>query len=1040
MTAHTVLSRKLLALVAVLFIIANLDTLRAQTAAESAAAQAMDLMNAGRTQEAAAAYEKILKDYPTSTVVSEAQFRLGYLSYLLGDYDKGIEQLKKILGPPAPAEIQELGSALLPQALAAKAGKLPDGDPKRKAGFEDAIKQFDAFIKKYPNSSEVEGAQYGRALCSYQIGNHADAVAALRANLAKFPSSESILDSQYLLALTLATQANLSMQGGNAAQATPAYDEAEKLLRNIIQKHTDIALANDAQFQLGEVLGNRAGFAEKSAQPGLYAQAIAAYRAVEPKEMTAKAQDDRLANLLQRLRAAGVAHNTAEVKRLQALQEREQTKAAQLKAKPDQTVTARIKIAEVFFRQDRNDEARVLLSHMQQFAEDDSQKKEILYFKTLTYVAQNLVDKAVASYDEFQGSYKKDPIAENLPLVIGAMFLSPDPKVNDPKKAIGYFKQALEIYPNNRFANEALTQQASALVQLKRYDEALGTFKNFLAKKPKRELAAAAELGVATIYTQTGKLDEALAAYKTVRDKYAGLPQAEQAAFWVGQTAMQKNDAKTAVAELTAFIAKFPQSQLMPSAMFVLAQAQAAAGNKDAAVAAYKDLAQKFPQSEAAPFSYFQRATIYAGEQKSDEMAAAMREFIEKYPESDKVYFAYDTIGQNCLNTNKLPEAIAAYEEMAQKHAQNPMAPEALLKAGSLWRNYADAQGRYLALNEQQRAEWNKGMSGSTAAFEKLLDQYPDSTQVALALQGLLANQRSLVQSKLKTDAEVETYFNDLAKKFDSKPATKNKTLFTLASFLYEKDKARALTQMTTAYDVKSVYAPADLDLYGTALLEQKKTDEARKVYDKLAADYPNPPGVEPDKVPNQQIQEAQAISLYGIGKCYQSQGNVAEAGKYFDRLKKYYPWSPKMLEASYGIAQSLFEQKKYDEALPLIVQIIRARTTTPELSASALLLGGRVLEEKSNIGSDADRKTSLDGAIDYYIKCAINYENVQAVAAEGLWRGAQLIEKQITTLQEPKKSAQSAKMVKFYKDLAEKYPASPFAEKAKVRLQQLGK
>ena len=98
------------------------------------------------------------------------------------------------------------------------------------------------------------------------------------------------------------------------------------------------------------------------------------------------------------------------------------------------------------------------------------------------------------------------------------------------------------------------------------------------------------------------------------------------------------------------------------------------------------------------------------------------------------------------------------------------------------------------------------------------------------------------------------------------------------------------------------------------------------------------------------------------------------------------------------------------------------------------------MLEEKSNIGSDADRKTSLEGAIDYYIKCAINYENVQAVAAEGLWRGAQLIEKQITTLQEPKKGQQSAKMVKFYKDLAEKYPASPFAEKAKARLQQLGK
>jgi TolA-binding protein len=1037
MTARTFLQHGRALWLVILLALAGTAALHAQTAAESAAAQALDLMNAGRTREAADAYEKILKDYPTSTVVSEAQFRLGYLSFMLGEYEKAIPQLQKVLGPPAPPEIQELGNALLPQVIAAKASKLPPADPKRKAGFEEAIKQYDSFLSKYPKSDQIETAHYGRALCSYQLANYEEAAKLLRANLTQFPRSESILDSQYLLALTIATQASVGMLAGKAAEGASAYGEAEKLLRDIIQKRTDIALANEAQFQLGELMAARGGFAEKSSQPELYAKSIEAYRAVEPKELMIKAQDERLEGLLQRLRAAGAARNVAEFKRLQSLQAREQSKAAQLKAKGDQTVTARIKTAEVFFRKDRPDEARVILNHMEQFAEDDDQKKEILYYRTLTYAAQGLVDKAVAAYDTFQAKYKKDPIAENLPLVVGAMFLAP--KANDPAKALKYFEEALQIYPDNRFASEAITQKAAALVQLKRYDEALKAFKDFLGKNPKRELGASAEFGIATVYTQTGRLNEALAGYKTVRDKYAGLPQAEQAAFWVGQTAMQKNDARTAVTELTSFLSKFPQSQMVPSATFVLAQAQAAAGDKAAAVATYADLAQKYPQSEAAPFSYFQRATIFAGEQKTEEMSQVMREFIEKYPGNDKIFYAYDTIGQAYINAGKTPEAIAAYEEMAQKHADNPMAPEALLKAGNLWRAYADSQGRYLALNEQQRAEWNKGMTNSSADFEKLLEQYPDGAQVALALQGLLGNQRSLAQAKLKTEAEVETYFQNLAGKFAAKPATKNKILFTLASHLYEKDKSKALAQMTAAYDPAIVYAPSDLDLYGSALLEAKKIDEARRIYEKIAADYPNPPGIEPDKVPSQQIQEAQAISLYGIGKCFQAQGNVAEAGKYFDKLKRLYPWSPKMLEASYGIAEALYAQKKYDEAMPMIVQIIRARTTTPDLSANALLLGGRVLEAKSDTGSDEERRTSLDGAIDYYIKCAINYEGVPNAAAEGLWRGAQLIERQITALQEPKKGQQRAKMLKYYKDLTEKYPASPFAEKARARLQALG-
>src|SRR5215210_839527 len=255
-------------------------------APEQASAQALELFNTGRHKEAVSAYEAIIKNYPTSAAVSEAQFRLGYLHYLLGDFDKSIEVLRKILGPPAPPEIQELAFSLLPQAQAARATKLAPEDPKRKAAFEEAIKGFDTFLQKYPNSEEAETANYGRALASYQIQNYDAAVASLRANLQRFARSESVLDSQYLLALTLATQANVAIRAPNAnkAAAFAKFDEAVKSLRDIVQKRTDVALANDAQFQTGEVLFNRAAFEDQAARPKFYNEAIAAYRAVEPKD------------------------------------------------------------------------------------------------------------------------------------------------------------------------------------------------------------------------------------------------------------------------------------------------------------------------------------------------------------------------------------------------------------------------------------------------------------------------------------------------------------------------------------------------------------------------------------------------------------------------------------------------------------------------------------------------------------------------------------------------------------------------------------
>jgi TolA-binding protein len=1005
------------------------DEARAQvTAAETASQQALALFNAGQIPEATEAYKKILHDYPTSTVVSEAQFRLGYLDYLQGDYDPALDLLKKLLAPPAPADIQELAASLLPQVMSANATKFAPDNPARTRAFEEAIKQFDLFIQKFPKSEELEGAVYGRALALFQTEKYDDAATALRGNLARFPKSGTILDSEYLLALTLATQANRTVQSADGeanAGAQAKYDEAARLLGDIITKGTDVALANDAQFQIGELMFARAATAGKAAQPPLFANAMAAYRAVEPREAMAKVQEARVNAAAQRLRTPEAIRDAALGRRLQRQLDRERAKLAAIQTKPDQTVAARIKIGTIFFLQQKYDEARVLLRQMQQFAQDDEQKKTILYYITLTYAAQNLVDKAVAGYDEFQSGYKGAPIADNLPVAIGSLFVA-----SDPQRAIGYFREAAEIYPRGRFANEALVQQGLALVQLKRGAEALPIFKKILDAKPTNEIAAPAETGLATIYAQTGKIDEALAAFKAVREKYPGTPQAAQAGFNIGGLALQKHDAKTALAELEDFIAKNPDSALMGTAKFYLGVARQMSGDKAAALELFNEVLAKYPKSEVAPSALLQIATIHQSEQKTAEMQDALRQFIERYPNSDKIFAAYDRLAQTQINEGRLPDGIASYLEVAEQHPRDPQAADALLKASEWSKRYAESQGRYLALNEEQRAEWNKGVTGSIDAAEKLVQQFPDGPQVTPALETMLADQRLLAGAKLKTDAEVEQYFADLAKNFESSPATASKVIFALASFVSDKDKAKALDLMAGAYDPKLVYAPAALDLYGSALIEQGKVANAKKVYEKLAADYPNPPGVAAEKAPRQ-IAEAQATALYGIGRCFQKQDNVSEAAKRFEKLKTLYPWSPKILEADFGIAQSLLAQKKYDEALKELVRIIRAPAATAELRANAMLLGGEIHERKGN----------LEPAIDYYIKIAAFYEGVPATAAEGLWHGGQLLEKQSAALSDPaKKTAQRNKAIKAYKDLVEKYPASPFATKAKDRLELLEK
>jgi len=1021
-------------------------TAQAQVTAEQASASALQLFNAGQYEEAVTAYEGVIKNYPTSLVLNEAQFRLGYLHYLLGNFDKSLEHLKKIIEPTVSPDLQELGYSIIPQAIAGKAGK-EENESARNRGFEEAVKNYDIFLQKFPNSEQMESAVYGRALCQFQLQKYADAVSGLRGNLQRFPRSETILDSQYLLALVLATQGATALQANaNDTTAGALLDEAEKLLKDIITQRKDIALLNDAQFQIGELLFNRGMLGPKEQQEIYWKRAIEAYRAVQPKEPMVKAQEARIAAVGQRRTEALRNRDVAGFKRLERLEEKERAKLQGVKGKGDLTVSSQIKVGQIFFQQKGYDEARVLLHQMQKFAEEPDQKKSIAYYTALTYASQNLRDKAVTAYDAFQAAHKGDPSADNLPLVIGALFLSPPP---DPAKAIEYFKEGMQLYPKGRFVAETLTAQATAMVQLKRFDEALKTYSDFLATKPKAELAAQAEFGVATIYKETGKIPEAIAGFKKVRDTYAGTQQAEQSAFWVGQLALMSNDFANAEKELTAFIKAHPQSELVPTAKFGVAQV-AARSDKPRALQLFKEVADEFPKSQAAPYTYFQRAALLTGDQKLDEVAAVLTEFIQRYPESNMLFYAYDTIGQMKINGGQPLEAVAVYSEMVEKHPNDPKAPTALLNVVQLWNRHTESQGRYLALNEEQRAEWNKGVTNSTAAAEKLLTQYPKSEQVALALKVLLANQKLLLNAQLKNSEQVTQYFETLAGKFENTPEARNKILFTLASFTYEKDKEKALEQMAAAYNPDLVYAPADLDLYGASLLETGKVEESAAVYTKLANDYPLPAGVAPEQAPGP-IQEAQAISLYGLGKALQVQHKVDEAAAMFNKLKQHYAWSPKLLEANYGIAESNYQQQKYEEAITLLIAVIRANTATAELSAKSTLLLGKIQHAQGDAAAAAGKAKEagelMAAAIDQYIRVSVFYEAVSGPAAEGLWLGGQLLEKQAATLpekadpkkpKEPTRPGQLRKAYRAYKDLIDKYPESPNTAQAKERLQAL--
>ena len=1008
-------------------------------AAADANAAAYEIYSKGDYQSAAAAYEKVLRDFPTDGIASSAQIQLAFSYYFLTQFDQAAATLAKATsGPPLPAEIQQVADGLLPQILSAKAAALPGSDPARKSTFQNAIGKFTEYINRYPQAQDLENAIFSRAIAEYQVGQYDDAVKDLELNLQRFPQSGTISNTKSLLAVTLATIGNAELLKGDAsgkAKASELYKRAADYLREIIKKKEDVALINEANFQLGEILLNQAGFMPESERPALYTEAFAAYRSVAPKEQITNLQQERIKEFPAKKAAALKANNQGLKRQLDRDNERELKKLAELQGKPDETATALLKIAEIYFQQGKHNEARVVLSHISPHLTKDEAKKRALYFLTMTYALQNVAERAKANYDEFQTRYKGDPLAENLPVTIGSMYLSQ----NSPHEAMRYFNESLTLYPNGRFIGLSVVQKANAESLLGNLADALKTFQDYLAQNPPPEIGAIAQAGVAGIHKDNQEWDKAITAYGLVKRNYPGTPQAVDADYWIGICTQQKGDHASAAAILDAFVKANPKNPLAALALYAKGGALIAVGKKEEGIATLASVAEQYPESQPAPFTYFMRAQLRASEGKAGDVIALMKQFIEKYPKNDKIYFAYESIAQTAVNAGKLEEGLGTYRDFVDKYPETPQAAEAMFKMAELQRARADALGRYSALGEQERSQWQTLLDGSVATSEETIVKYPESASLALSLRTLLQAQRMLLSADLKKAPEVEKYFQSLADSAPS-PNAKSKILFTLANYVSEQDKARALSIMTEAYKPEIVYSPEDMDFYGLALIEEKKFAEAAAVFEKLAKDYPVPDRVTPNQA-SQLVQEAQAIALFGRARIAQDQGQTAEAGTLFQELKALYPWSPKVLQADYGIAQSLKEQGKLDDAVSLLTGLIRAPTATAELRANGMLLGGSIMAEKAKVATDLRQKEEyLGAAIDYFIKIAQFYAGVPTAAAEGLWMGGQLLEQQANGSSDTKfKTQQIGRAKASYQQLLKDYPNSGFASKAQERLTALG-
>ena len=1007
-------------------------------------------------KDAAVAFEKFLEKYKMLSPRSlDAKFRLAVSNLHLKQYDESLKHLRDLVqNQKIDVAAREMAQLLIAKAITMKGFELPADSDTQKANqkkiFADALKEYDTFLATYPRSADLDGAHFLRATLLLQSELFDEAVKGF-ATVARIPGSPFAWESVMWVGKAYFIQASslLETKGGkeptpeNVKAALALFDKALPSLSEAYAKSGDLGLMNEAVFFVGQMQLTRSqqieggDEAQKKQRAAVLEQSLEAFRAVRSVEEVLQVQDAKIADLEKRMTLVQPGPGYMQAKnRLENLIGHEIEKKDKYKSGQDQALAARLAIARIFLFLGKTDEARALIRHLlgqkELFANDKEAQANIASLLCLTYAEQKNAEKSLAAYQEFTKEFRGNPVGDNLPLVVANVLV----ETGKPEEAEKLVAEGMKDYKNWRFATESMQILTATALKKNDYKKALELCDKLLTSSPKPEvelqmlfIKASVQQAQALESSDAALADAALATFKTVRDKFPDSPQAEDAWFNSAQILAGRDPAK-AIEELNGYLGKYANggaksentTKSIPTAQYLLGTAFDRTNQKDKAIEAWRAVMEKHPESEPAPGAYF-KVFDFLNEKKDYPAAMKlMEEFVAKYPKHENVYFAYNNVAEFLFSgttgggTQAGVPTIANVEAGTKKLLEyvdyetssgsgNKRGDGALTKVATRWLKEIAKLPPYLTLNETQRGTWKMGVDGVIGAVERMLKDYPESERASEALEMLVTAQNQRRKAQQADSAQVEAYFKQLLEQHGSSPLLKARIQMALAAFLSDTDEKRAFAVTDEAFKsvgapvtakvagsneerVVPTFTPSDYDRYLAGLFDAKRTDDVTKLIERIKTEYPMGENEQTGLAANRARDDAQAVALFWEAKLQQEQGKMAEAGAKFASLKEKFPKSAKALESDYGVILGEFEQKQEvkDDYIQRLTKVVNTPTGKSfELQAKSLFLIGRIQEAKKDI----------DGAIETYEKIQLRYASVPKVAIAGLWKAAELAEKQ---------------------------------------------
>ncbi|MCS7303774.1 MAG: tetratricopeptide repeat protein [Thermoguttaceae bacterium] len=468
---------------------------------------------ADKRTEAKQTLQKFLQDFPKSRLLDRAHYWLAEYLYAEKDYPAAVAQYQKVLdqwaeGPMASVALYGLGWARL---MAAQ--------------YPEAEAAFNQFLEKYSGDALAMRARYGRGLARQQQGQFAAALTDLQA----VPQAN----------LTATERSDIQYAIGLCQTGLQQYKEAAHTFQKLLE--------GDPNYPAKDKV--------------LYEWAWALQSAGQQKEA---------AELFGRL----------------------------AKEHPNSPLAA-----EALFRQgewayQQGDFLAAAKAYYQsgQQAGQSPLGEKAAYKLGWAFFRMNDFQKAEQSFRYQRQCWRQGELADD------AAFMEAECLFKQEK-----WQDALQVYrlvkkPSHKeFLVLALLHSAQAAAQLKQWDTALQLAKQCANEHPHSPYRSLAIYEQAWALHNMGRLDEALKIYETVVAQAGSQEIAARAQFMIGQIHFEQKNHKEAIRSFYRVIAGYAYPKWQADAMYEAARCFEVLGMKDRAINQYKELLEKHPQSDKVP-------------------------------------------------------------------------------------------------------------------------------------------------------------------------------------------------------------------------------------------------------------------------------------------------------------------------------------------------------------------------------------------------------------------------------------------------------